>query len=117
MSASHDIIIRRDGAISTFTDDVSKALGLKFESTDSYVNDAGYWAVAGEYGVGISHADYDEPIDDYQFAIEVAANDETAEERVARDVFEKLKALSLPMVLFFNMDIELDRYDPPSPAA
>lgn len=116
MSASHDIIVRRDGGISTFADDVSRALGLDFRPTGSYVNDDGYWAVAGGYGVGISHADYDEPIDDYQFAIEVAANDETAEERVAREVFEKLKALDLPMMLFFNMDIELDRYDPPAVA-
>lgn len=113
MSISHNILIRWKGSTKSFVDEAASALGLQFRPTARYVGGEGVWAVAGEYGVGILRADFDEPLDVYSVRVEIAADED--EEKHARVVFEALKALGAAMTLFaHDIDIELERFAPPA---
>lgn len=113
MSATHDILIRWDGTMKSFVDAAASALDVRFSSTNRYVGGEGVWAVADEYGAGIYRADYDDPLDAYSIAVEIAADED--EEKHARAAFEALKAVGAPMILFaYDLQVELERFIPPA---
>lgn len=113
MSATHDILIRWNGSMKSFIDEAGSALGVTFKPTTRYVGGEGVWAVADAYGVGIYRADYDEPLDAYSVAVEIAADDE--EETHARAAFEAMKSIGAPMLLCaHDLQVELERFDPPA---
>lgn len=111
------ILVEFSGTMAELASLMGPVVGMTFLGSDR-VKGASLWARSGDYGMGIMDISFPEPFDLYTFLVDFGVNVESREYDYARSVFEKLKALGLPMMLFANgCDIELDRYDPPSPAA
>lgn len=93
---------------------IAGVLGVEFSESDRYTG-ATLWAEADNYGIGIVDVDFPPPFESFGFLLDFGTDNEEDEYRYAKASFEKLKELSMPMVLFANgVDIELERFIPPA---
>lgn len=121
MATPHSILFRSQGSLDSFAAEVSNALAVSFKP-GGYDPD-GYWGVASDFGVGAREVSFGTEFEEdegdemlrlstYQFSVDISADEDEAAH--ARVVFEQLKTLGKRMILLENLEIELERFEPPA---